>query len=685
MIRRIEETSICIIANQFNLIDSWRNVLMGCASSHSRIWSGVKITWKQIGVDSRGAYWPQRGFHRTMRTLARAVLDAARKTDPIHSKVSIGHKPTRLRVVGEYFPKAVRRRYYSAIANLQYYPSLVQIYPEPGSHDGLAPQVDVVAVHGLGANPERTWVGNINQSIGNGNPSAVKWLEDHQMLPSIIPRARISTFNYESNWLREGPIQKLPSLAEQLLSLLSNSRRSSHARSLPLVFVGHSFGGLVVEQALVAASIPGSPFAHLAASTSGMLFLGTPHRGSRMADYAVTLARAARTFGFAASDSLLKDITAYSEVLQALLGNFSSIARAHQYQIVCCFEQLPSNLLRGTWLKTSFQDLVVDEHSACIDGYQRIAIAADHSGLNKFAGPKDGNFQLVSNAISDLVFKSIKVAASYEQQTIPEATESKQVSQSILGWLAPINPDIGLSRAIEARQAGTGDWFLVHKSFVEWHSGESPSIFWLSGKPGSGKTILLSSAVEHVKDIVASEPGAAVAHFYCSYRNIKSCDPRNVFGSYIAQLCQVKQEFWSQVELLYHQTSEDIETHGDLPTSQLESILRDIIRSCSCVYLFLNDPGESREGLTIIGILEKLVRDCPNLKLFVASVPDHDIFEAIEKFPGKLYLSLTPNLIEPDIRHYIQTKLESLPKLRLLDNDLKAFIQDRLISDANGM
>ena len=425
----------------------------------------------------------------------------------------------------------------------------------------------------------------------------------------------------------------------------------------------------------MAASIAGSPFAHLAASTSGMLFLGTPHRESRLAGYAVILERAAKTFGFGASDSLLKDITAYSEVLQALLSNFSSIARAHQYHIICCFEQLPSSLLRGTWLKTSFQDLVVDEHSACIDGHQRLAIAADHSGLNKFAGPMDENFQLESNAIRDLVSEGIKVATSHEQQTMLETTESKQVSQSILGWLAPINPDIGLSRAIEARQPGTGEWFLVHRSFVKWYSGESRSIFWLNGKPGSGKAILLPSAVERIKGIVTSEPSAAVAHFYYSYSNIKSCDMRNVFGSYIAQLCQVKQEYWSQVELLYHRTSEDIENDEDLPTSQLENMLKDIIRSCSHVYLFLNDPGQSREFLLILGVLENLLRDCPNLKVFVASVPDYGIFEAIQKFPGKLNFSLSPEVIEPDIRHFIETKLESLPKLRLLDNDLKTLVQ----------
>jgi len=305
-----------------------------------------------------------------------------------------------------------------------------------------------------------------------------------------------------------------------------------------------------------------------------------------MADYAVTIAKAAKTFGFSASDSLLKILTVYSDVLQALLNNFSSIARANQYRIVCGYEQLPSSLLRGTWLKAPFEDLVVDEHSACIDGYQRFAVAATRSGLNKFASPEDGNFHLVSNTIKDLVTDGVKTATRKPKSAIAEVPRTERVTQDIVVWLAPVSSELGLSRAIEARQPGTGGWFLKHTSFQKWHSGEEHSIFWLNGKSGSGKTILLSSAVERIRKLVSSTPSTAVAHFYCSYRNAKSSEPRNVFGSYIAQLCRVKPEYWSEVELLYHQTAEDVEDHEDVPISKLKKLLgrsfnRFLVFTCS--------------------------------------------------------------------------------------------------------
>jgi hypothetical protein len=81
----------------------------------------------------------------------------------------------------------------------------------------------VVAVHGLGANPGSTWHGKPKADNPN---SKTNWLSDSHMLPAIVPNSRIWNFNYESNWLRAGPIQRLPTLTGQLLALLSQHRHS---------------------------------------------------------------------------------------------------------------------------------------------------------------------------------------------------------------------------------------------------------------------------------------------------------------------------------------------------------------------------------------------------------------------------------------------------------------------------
>ncbi|KAM0798533.1 hypothetical protein BDR22DRAFT_808915, partial [Usnea florida] len=53
-------------------------------------------------------------------------------------------------------------------------------------------KVDIVAVPGLGANPEFTWK----------SKNKVDWLRDSNMLPETLTNARIMVFEYESQTLQ---------------------------------------------------------------------------------------------------------------------------------------------------------------------------------------------------------------------------------------------------------------------------------------------------------------------------------------------------------------------------------------------------------------------------------------------------------------------------------------------------
>ncbi len=49
---------------------------------------------------------------------------------------------------------------------------------------------------------------------------------------------------------------------------------------------------------------------------------------------------------------------------------------------------------------------MVDEVSACIDGFFKVALAADHLNMNKFQSPEDNNYRLVSQEIQRLVHQA---------------------------------------------------------------------------------------------------------------------------------------------------------------------------------------------------------------------------------------------------------------------------------------
>ena len=50
-----------------------------------------------------------------------------------------------------------------------------------------------------------------------------------------------------------------------------------------------------------------------------------------------------------------------------------------------------------------YQDVVVDEHSGCLDGYPKLGLASDHFRMNKFSDPRDSNYRLVCEEVVRLV------------------------------------------------------------------------------------------------------------------------------------------------------------------------------------------------------------------------------------------------------------------------------------------
>lgn len=83
----------------------------------------------------------------------------------------------------------------------------------------------IVAIHGIGADPDKTWTGR--------GPAGerVSWLSDSGMLPKAVPTARIMRFGYESAWygtkLDEPKKTHVFDVAEMLLKQLEFHRQVS--------------------------------------------------------------------------------------------------------------------------------------------------------------------------------------------------------------------------------------------------------------------------------------------------------------------------------------------------------------------------------------------------------------------------------------------------------------------------
>lgn len=79
----------------------------------------------------------------------------------------------------------------------------------------------------------------------NTGGRSVHWLEDADMLPADVFGARIMAYKYDSAWHADAPNTRLQLCGEDLVNSLQVFREGVPDR--PVIFIGHSLGGLVIQ------------------------------------------------------------------------------------------------------------------------------------------------------------------------------------------------------------------------------------------------------------------------------------------------------------------------------------------------------------------------------------------------------------------------------------------------------
>lgn len=252
-----------------------------------------------------------------------------------------------------------------------------------------AEPIDIVAVHGIGAHPDDSWCKNIGTA---DNPRWVNWLIDESMLPAVAPQARIMRYGYQSQWFGEGAMrQKASTVAQRLLLALRRRRQGIPFR--PLLFVAHCFGGLVVLKALLEARHDEREWTGIFASTTGLIFFGTPFRGAEGMSHVEMLAAAQSEYEpDDIQPEVLRILEPGNEFLQELVDGFCKTrVLANSARVACFYELKLSNVGRivGRLDRMRF---VVSESSGCLDpnvSTGKFSLSRTHFDMNKFGRPTE--------------------------------------------------------------------------------------------------------------------------------------------------------------------------------------------------------------------------------------------------------------------------------------------------------
>ncbi len=96
--------------------------------------------------------------------------------------------------------------------------------------------VDIVAIHGLGGSPSRSWINNEANTL---------WLRD--FLQADFPTARVMSYGYKADTALLTHPEGLSHLVNDLLDNLLASRLDMSSQR-PIIFIAYSFGGLILKK-----------------------------------------------------------------------------------------------------------------------------------------------------------------------------------------------------------------------------------------------------------------------------------------------------------------------------------------------------------------------------------------------------------------------------------------------------
>jgi hypothetical protein len=218
------------------------------------------------------------------------------------------------------------------------------------------------------------------------------------------------TFGYDADvvklWGMAGG-NNLRDHGKNLAFAVSDRRRDCRER--PVIFIAHSLGGLVCEQALLICGEGEKNLEKVFQSTQGIIFMGTPHHGADLADVGHKLAQCLGTVRNT-NTTILESIRPKSEVLASVQQQFQQSLRKPgvSIEIYCFFEE---KAVVGV-------GVIVPEHSAALSQYPNQSIAANHMDMTKFSGRTDEGYRRVLSRVQDNIERINSLAPTEKSQEL---------------------------------------------------------------------------------------------------------------------------------------------------------------------------------------------------------------------------------------------------------------------------
>ncbi|KAI1305413.1 hypothetical protein F5Y03DRAFT_151443 [Xylaria venustula] len=516
-------------------------------------------------------------------------------------------------------------------------------------------KADIVFVHGLGGSSRWTWSKNKEPHLF--------WPLTFLPLEPDLCLSRILTFGYDASFQKPTSINvSVLDFAKDLLFDLKYAKDSNmddlDMGKVPLIFVVHSMGGLIVKEAYMQGQHD-PEYEAIIKAVCAITFIATPHRGTNLAQ---VLNRILDTTVLINSKQYVADLIKNSPTLQKLNEQFRHIAP--RLDIVSFYETQPTPI----GIKSA--RLMVLEKETSILGYPgevSRALNADHHGVCKPFGPQDQNYIVIRNILKSLVSKIISIDSAKKP-----ALSDRRALLHLKSLLAlPDLPSVDYIFFRDRWTQGTCGWITHEEDFVRWREStdQQPHILWISGDAATGKSVLSSFIINHLV-----EEECQCHYFYVRYGDRSKRTISLLLRSLAFQLAQTLPELMERIRNLGDEAFDFEKADYRVIWNRVFTSL--ILKSNhnSPVYWVIDGLDENEDPPALVRLLLDIPSSMP-LRVLLTSRRSSDIVLAFERPRQDIQLSTIK--IEghlEDIRQHIATEL------RVSGNDdFRSDVQRRIL------
>ncbi|KAI9815250.1 MAG: hypothetical protein M1827_002730 [Pycnora praestabilis] len=583
-------------------------------------------------------------------------------------------------------------------------------------HEPMNPIADILLVHGLQGHPRNTWTCKVTSdsiernTVGTTSSSSrrirhlfsrkqksessesfktevteIFWPLD--LLPDDCTDARILTWGYDSNMSHffSGPTNQsnVFAIARDLLYTLEKNRLHC-----------------VLCRAAVERD---SSLLDIYTSTKAVLFLGTPHRGSSKADSGEMLRKISSASGFNTSDRNIRALQFDSSELEGIHERFMKLKEHDQWHLeVRTFQEAKGMTGLGYF---RLGEKVVNDFSSSLDGAERRqTINANHMTMCRYSSKDDDGYQKVVGELqvflsgvqkrleADELEKHRHIAAlrmeSPSQATTVSSTYSLNDIERLCMTLFSAFDITEYKSILPMRVEGTCSWILTNPQYLHWISEIQSCLLWISGHPGSGKTILAAYLLEYLNTNESSQNvHPIVCFFFCDEKIETQRDAKAVLRSIIFQILTQRRKLIRHVRSAY-----DIQgSHLTENFNELWRIFTAIAsdKRAGPINIIVDAIDECEESTrnrflesiaTLIGRTQSITRSStPCIKFLITSRP----VLGRQYTTTHLQIEDVHRNIEEDLRLVIQTKIEGIVRRMNCRPETRTYLEQTLYSKAD--